>query len=35
MRADVGILGDRILAVGDLSPVDPDGVGLVLDLGGS
>ncbi len=34
VRADVGILGDRILAVGDLSPVDPDGVGLVLDLAG-
>src|SRR6476659_4373957 len=32
VRADVGILGDRILAVGDLSPVDPDGVGLVLDV---
>ena len=34
VRADVGILGDRILAVGDLSPVDPDGVGLVLDVTG-
>ena len=34
VRADVGILGDRILAVGDLSPVDPDGVGLVLDVAG-
>ena len=34
VRADVGILGDRILAVGDLSAVDPDGVGLVLDLAG-
>ena len=25
VRADVGVLGDRILAVGDLSTVDPDG----------
>jgi N-acyl-D-aspartate/D-glutamate deacylase len=33
-RADVGVLGDRILAVGDLSAVDVDGVGLVLDVDG-
>jgi len=33
-RADVGVLGDRILAVGDLSAVDADGVGLVLDVDG-
>ena len=32
--ADVGILGDRILAVGDLGAVDVDGVGLVLDVDG-
>ena len=31
-RADVGLLGDRILAVGDLSAVDPAGVALVLDV---
>lgn len=33
-RADVGVLGDRILAVGDLGAVDEDGVGLVLDIDG-
>jgi N-acyl-D-amino-acid deacylase len=33
-RADVGVLGDRILAVGDLSAVDPAGVALVLDVRG-
>ena len=33
-RADVGVLGDRILAVGDLSAVDPAGVPLVLDVRG-
>lgn len=33
-RADVGVLGDRILAVGDLSAVDPAGVRLVLDVRG-
>jgi N-acyl-D-amino-acid deacylase len=32
--ADVGVLGDRILAVGDLSAVDPAGVSLVLDARG-
>jgi N-acyl-D-aspartate/D-glutamate deacylase len=32
--ADVGILGDRILAIGDLSHVDPTGVALVLDVRG-
>jgi len=31
-RADVGLLGDRILAVDDLSAVDPLGVPLVLDV---
>lgn len=31
-RADVGLLGDRILAVGDLSSVDSRGVALVLDV---
>lgn len=31
-RADVGVLGDRILAVGDLSLVADDGVGLKLDV---
>ena len=31
-RADVGVLGDRILAVGDLGVVSPDEVGLVLDV---
>jgi len=33
-RADVGLLGDRILAVDDLSAVDPLGVPLVLDVTG-
>ncbi len=32
--ADVGVFGDRILAVGDLSTVDPAGVETILDLGG-
>ncbi|MFL5778178.1 MAG: amidohydrolase family protein [Chloroflexota bacterium] len=31
-RADVGVLGDRILAVDDLSAVDPAEVALVLDV---
>lgn len=31
-RADVGVLGDRILAVGDLGVVAGDEVGLVLDV---
>jgi N-acyl-D-amino-acid deacylase len=31
VRADVGVLGDRILAVGDLSVVDGAGVATVLD----
>jgi N-acyl-D-amino-acid deacylase len=30
-RADVGVLGDRILAVGDLSAVETGGVALVVD----
>jgi N-acyl-D-amino-acid deacylase len=30
-RADVGVLGDRILAVGDLGAVDPAEVALVID----
>jgi N-acyl-D-amino-acid deacylase len=34
VRADVGVLGDRILAVGDLSPVDAAGVATVLDCTG-
>jgi len=33
-RADVGVLGDRILAVGDLSALDPTGVETVLELDG-
>ena len=33
-RADVGVLGDRILAVGDLSAVDPGGAADVIDVGG-
>ena len=33
-RADVGVLGDRILAVGDLGVVSADEVGLVLDVTG-
>lgn len=32
--ADVGVLGDRILAIGDLSAVDPTGVETVLELAG-
>jgi N-acyl-D-aspartate/D-glutamate deacylase len=31
VRADVGVLGDRILAVGDLSEVEAAAVGVVLD----
>lgn len=31
VRADVGVAGDRILAVGDLSHVDPTGVHRVID----
>ena len=33
-RADVGVLGDRIVAVGDLSTVDPGSVELVIDVAG-
>ncbi len=33
-RADVGVLGDRILAVGDLGVVDTDEVARVLDVTG-
>ncbi len=33
-RADVGVLGDRILAVGDLSAVDDAEVATVLDVSG-
>jgi N-acyl-D-aspartate/D-glutamate deacylase len=33
-RADVGVLGDRILAVGDLAAVDPAGVETVIDVEG-
>ena len=33
-RADVGVLGDRILAVGDLGVVSADEVGLVVDATG-
>jgi N-acyl-D-aspartate/D-glutamate deacylase len=33
-RADVGVLGDRILAVGDLAVVAGDGIGQVLDVTG-
>jgi N-acyl-D-amino-acid deacylase len=33
-RADVGVLGDRILAVGDLGAVDPADVQLVLEVDG-
>jgi N-acyl-D-aspartate/D-glutamate deacylase len=32
--ADVGVLGDRILAVGDLSAVETSNVGLVIDAPG-
>ncbi len=33
-RADVGVLGDRILAVGDLGALDETGVEQILDVGG-
>jgi dihydroorotase/N-acyl-D-amino-acid deacylase len=33
-RADVGVVGDRITAVGDLSAIDTADVGLVLDVAG-
>ncbi len=33
-RADVGVLGDRILAIDDLSAVDPAGVETVIDVDG-
>ena len=33
-RADVGVLGDRILAVGDLSATDDKEVATVLEVGG-
>jgi N-acyl-D-amino-acid deacylase len=33
-QADVGVLGDRIAAIGDLSVVDVDSVGLALDASG-
>ncbi|HUP54938.1 MAG TPA: D-aminoacylase [Methylomirabilota bacterium] len=33
-RADVGVLGDRILAIDDLSAVDVRGVAQVIDVGG-
>ncbi len=33
-QADVGVLGDRILAVGDLGAIDPDGVEFVIDVAG-
>ncbi len=31
IRADVGVAGDRIVAVGDLSAADPSGIPLVVD----
>ena len=34
VAADVGVTGDRITAVGDLSAVDPAGVGTVIDATG-
>ena len=34
LRADVGVLGDRILAVGDLSAVDAAAIALVVDVEG-
>jgi N-acyl-D-amino-acid deacylase len=34
MRADVGVIGDRIVAVGDLSAAATNGVALVLDATG-
>ena len=33
-RADVGVIGDRIVAIGDLSTVDPGGIERVLDVTG-
>ena len=33
-RADVGVLGDRIIAVGDLAAIDDGEVATVLDVGG-
>src|SRR4249920_2779384 len=33
-RADVGVLGDRILAIGDLGAVAADGVESVIDVSG-
>ena len=33
-RADVGVLGDRILAVGDLGALDEAGVERILDVDG-
>jgi dihydroorotase/N-acyl-D-amino-acid deacylase len=33
-RADVGVLGDRILAVGDLDAVDPSEVETLIDVAG-
>ena len=33
-RADVGVLGDRILAIDELSPVDVGDVARVIDVGG-
>ena len=32
--ADVGVLGDRILAIGDLSRIDGEGAARVLDADG-
>jgi N-acyl-D-amino-acid deacylase len=34
VRADVGVLGDRIIAVGDLSAIDDGEVATVIDAGG-
>jgi len=34
LRADVGVLGDRIVAVGDLASADPTGIATVLDVHG-
>jgi N-acyl-D-aspartate/D-glutamate deacylase len=33
-RADVGVSGDRIAAIGDLAAVDPTGIELVVDCAG-
>ena len=33
-QADVGVVGDRVEAVGDLSAIDADGIELVLDVTG-